>query len=301
MSKKTILITGATGFLGSHILKKLDEENKYNIVALKRSFSDLKRIRGTKFTNVSFYDVDVSSLEDIFSKSKIDLIIHTATEYGRQGSSISKVIESNLLFPIKIIELAILNNTRCFINTDSYFNKENFTYNYLFDYSMSKKSLIRWLENLSSKIQIVNIVLEHLYGEEDNDVKFVETMIQRIAIKMEKSVDLTHGHQRRDFIYISDAVDAYLKIVDYCFANDFRYKVFNVGTGIGVEIRDFVNLIKQLSDSPTVLNFGKILYRGDEIMESKADISELKNIRFVAVFSIKNGIKRIIDYYRQRS
>ena len=299
MKKKTILITGVTGFLGSHLLKRIDSKNDYVIIGLKRSFSDLRRIRDTKFNDVTFYDVDLCSLEDVFNRSKIDLIIHTATEYGRQNGSLCKILEANLLFPIKIIELAIQYNTNCFINTDSYFNKDNFTYNYLLDYSLSKKSLIIWLKTLSDKIQVANIVLEHLYGEGDSEQKFVEMMIQRIAIKKEKSVDLTHGHQRRDFIYIADVVDAYLKIVEHCFTNTFRYKVFNVGTGVPTEIRYFVEQIKQISKSPTVLDFGKIPYRCDEIMESKADTSEFQNIRFAASISVEKGIQNILQFYRE--
>lgn len=301
LSRKTILITGVTGFLGSHLIKALDKKNEYHIIGLKRSFSDTRRLDNTKLKNAVLYNIDIFSLEELFNQNKIDLIIHTATEYGRHNGSISKVIDTNLLFPIKILELAIAQNTKCFINTDSYFNKENFTYNYLLDYALSKKSLLRWLDNLSRKIQVVNLVLEHLYGEDDNKDKFIESMITQIAINKVSSVDLTHGHQRRDYIYIADAIDAYLKIIDFTFKDNSRYTTFNVGTGITHEIRYFVTQIKKLSNSPTTLNFGAISYRCDEIMESKADISELQNICFSPKFSIEQGIISIFNYYKVSS
>lgn len=297
MNRKTILLTGPTGFLGSHLLKKLDSEDKYTIVAVKRSFSDLKRVRSVKFSNVLFYDIDKIALEDIFNDNKIDLVIHTATEYGRKDGSVHKILEANLLFPIKIIELAISCSTECFINTDSYFNKDHFSYSYLLDYSLSKKSLLPWLKSFSGKLKVVNVVLEHMYGEDDSYGKFVENMIRDIAVTQVDSVDLTYGNQKRDFIYVADVVDAYIKIIDYSLSNKFSFKTVNVGTGVSHEIKYFVEKIKQISNSHTRLNFGAIPYRSDEIMDSKADIQELENLGWRANFTIESGLQRIIKYY----
>ena len=64
-------------------------------------------------------------------------------------------------------------------------------------------------------------------------------------------------------------------------------------------INNFVEQIKQISKSPTVLDFGKIPYRCDEIMESKADTSEFQNIRFAASISVEKGIQNILQFYRE--
>ena len=82
------------------------------------------------------------------------------------------------MYPINLLEMAVKNNVGVFINTDSYFNKENLSYNYLLNYSLSKKSLNLWLKHFSKKIKIINMVLEHIYGEYDNDNKFIEKIIK---------------------------------------------------------------------------------------------------------------------------
>jgi nucleoside-diphosphate-sugar epimerase len=299
MDKVTLLLTGGTGFLGSHLLKALSAYTDFKIICLKRSFSDIKRISKINNSNIVYYNIDQVTIDKVFEENKIDIVVHVATDYGRNHDSIYQVLETNLLFPIKIIELAIQKGVKCFINTDSYFNKENFSYNYLLNYSLSKKSFLSWLNKLSSKIQIVNMVLEHLYGEYDNSTKFIENLIQKVAIQKVDKMDLTYGHQRRDFIYISDVVDAYLAIINYSLKHSFQYEVFEIGSGISNEIRYFSEMVKRISGSETLLNYGVIPYRSDEIMESKADTKKISDLDWSPKVNIEEGIRRIISVYQE--
>ncbi|MGC8729298.1 MAG: NAD-dependent epimerase/dehydratase family protein, partial [Elusimicrobiales bacterium] len=73
--KKTILLTGATVFLGSHILKRF--YGKYEIIILKRSFSNTWRI-SNYLNKVKYYDIDKTDLSIPFKENKIDYVIHTA-------------------------------------------------------------------------------------------------------------------------------------------------------------------------------------------------------------------------------
>ena len=300
--RNTVLLTGATGFFGSHLLKNLLKCTNNNIVVLKRSFSKTHRIESElSSSRIVSYDIDKVSLEHI-QWNDIFAVIHCATEYGRVGVPSSKILESNLIFPVNIAELAIKNGVNTFINTDSYFNKEGLSYQYLLDYSLSKKSLNLWLKYFSQKIKVVNMILEHIYGEDDNPDKFVEKMIQDIAIKPKPEINLSGGDQKRDFIYIKDVCDAYVGALNYSQKNNFRYKSFQIGTGKAISLKDFVSFIKQISNNnETKLNFGALPYRADEIMFSVADTCELYNIVNVDKFcSFKEGIKNVICYYRNK-
>ena len=194
-----------------------------------------------------------------------------------------------------LLDYAVKYNVFGFINTDSYFNKENNSYSYLLDYSLSKKSLLLWLKHFSKKIKVVNMVLEHIYGENDNKEKFVYQMLDKIALQKVKSVDLTEGSQKRDFIYTADVVEAYIKIIDYMKKHSFKFKTFEVGSGKAVKLRDFVTEIKRLSNSPTKLNFGAIPYREDEMMYSCADIEDLIDIGWSPKYSVSEALLRIIN------
>ncbi len=297
---KNIMLTGATGFLGSHLLKGILNKTGCNIIILKRSFSNTDRIAELfEVPRIKSYDIDKVSLELVFEENKIDTIIHCATNYGRMENSCYGVLESNLMFPIKLLDLSVKYGVKIFINTDSYFNKENMSYSYLLNYALSKKSLLLWLKYFSKNIKVVNMVLEHIYGEDDREDKFVSQMLNKIAVKQVDSIDLTYGDQKRDFIYVDDVVDNYIKIFEFAGKHSFRYRTFDIGTGAAVSIKDFVKEIKEISNSTTVLNFGALPYREDEIMCSCADIVELQDIGGGAKYTFKQGLRKTIERLKQ--
>lgn len=292
-----IVLTGATGFLGSNLLGKLLADG-YEVAAIVRTNSSLARIeKWTSHQNIRLYNIEGINPRIIFEENKINVIVHTATEYGRGGGAISKILESNLILPIRLIELGIEHDTTCFINTDSYFNKDGSTYSSLLNYSLSKKSLLVWLKQLSNKIRIVNVTLEHMYGPGDSRSKFVENLVQEIAVERMSRVHLTHGHQKRDFVYVDEVADAFMKLIEYGLTHEFTFKNFEVGTGESVQVRDFAQSIKNLSHSPSILGFGDVPYRSDEIMDSKADISALAELGWVSGIGMREGLARILHSY----
>ena len=292
-----VILTGATGFLGSNLLGKLLVDG-YKVAAIVRTNSSHARIENwTNHPNIRLYDIQQINPRVIFEKNKIEAIVHTAAEYGRAGGSVSNILEPNLILPVRLIELGIEYGTACFINTDSYFNKGGSTYSNLLNYSLSKKSLLVWLKQLSNQIRIVNVTLEHMYGPGDSRSKFVENLIQEISVERISRVHLTHGHQKRDFVYVDEVVDAFIKLIEYGQTHEFTFKSFEVGTKDSVQVRDFAQSIKDLSRSPSILGFGDIPYRSDEIMDSKADISALAELGWVSRIGIREGLSLILRSY----
>lgn len=292
-----ILLTGATGFLGSRLLSSLLSHD-HEVVAVKRSSSSTSRITASlDCERLRLFDVDRDDPARLFAAYPIDTIIHAATEYGRANTPLYGILEANLVLPLRLAELGIRNGVTCFINTDSYFNKNNSSYSNLLNYSLSKKSLLTWLQKLSGELKIINVVLEHIYGPGDSESKFVEGLIRQVAVNRVLTVSMTHGHQRRDFVYLDDVVAAYLKLVDHGRLHEFRFKTYEVGTGTGTQVRDFATTVKRLSASASVLGFGDIPYRADEIMTSIADISALRELGWAPTVSVEEGIRRILREY----
>ncbi len=293
---ETILLTGATGFLGSHLLEGLLKEN-YNVVIIKRTFSNTWRI-SHQLHKVKSHDIDVVPLESVFKENQIDVVMHAATQYGKTGNDTAAIIESNILLPVKLIELSVVHGASCFINTDSFFNSSTLKYKYLGEYSLSKKHLLEWLTLFSDKIQVINLKLEHLYGPKDSDTKFITWFIKE-CIKNGPELKLTKGEQKRDFIYISDAVNAFLLTLKKRKMISAFYE-FELGTGDDISIRDFTVMAKKAvsrvsgTESGIYLNFGATPYREGEFMESKADNSALTQLGWTCKVSLEEGLEKTI-------
>src|SRR5512139_3267196 len=103
-TRQSVLLSGATGFLGSYLLRAL-VENGYSVVAVKRSTSNTWRI-ADHLDRIDVLDADRSPLSEAFERRRIDIVIHAATCYGRKGESVCQVVESNLLLPLELLELA---------------------------------------------------------------------------------------------------------------------------------------------------------------------------------------------------
>lgn len=282
MMKKTILMSGATGFLGSNILKALLNRN-YNLIILKRSFSDVWRIKDI-IEKVKYFNLDEIPIEEMFQNVDVDIILHCATNYGRGEKDLFNIIEANLLMPLRLLEIGKKNGVKCFINTDTILDKR---VNY---YSLSKSQFKSWLDMNSDNLICINVPLEHFYGPFDDKTKFVSFVIDKILSDAE-AIDFTKGEQKRDFIYIDDVVDAFGKMIDNAFNLRDGFYNYEIGTDKPVEIRQLVNMIKKISgNSKTKLNFGAIPYRKNEIMLSKVNITEITKLGWEPRYSLKEGL-----------
>jgi nucleoside-diphosphate-sugar epimerase len=287
---KTILLTGGTGFLGSHLAKRLVYEG-FDVIIIKRSTSKLSPLESI-INQVRFYDIDWIDIEKIFQENVIDLIIHCATNYGRFAVPPTDIIQANLFLPLKILQIAENYPVKTFINTDTILDKR------VSYYSLSKKHFLDWLYLFSRKMVCISVALEHFYGPFDDRSKFVSKIILDLLHEVD-FIDLTLGEQKRDFIYIDDVVEAFMTLVNFSFDvpnNLYRYEI---GTGKNIEIREFVQTVKTMTGNKvTRLNFGMLPYRENEIMESHVDISMLSRLGWQPQISLVEGLKYTIDQER---
>ncbi len=291
---QTILVTGATGFLGSHLVKGLLKQG-HKVIIMKRSFSNTWRLQEILPLLIS-YDLDTIDFTQPFQDiPSIDAIIHTATCYGRNKENISYLAQTNTLFPLQLLERAIKYNIPTFINTDTVLDK------FLNPYALSKKHLREWGQYFANleKIRFVNIKLEHMYGEDDDDSKFTSYVINS-CLNNVKKLELTAGEQKRDFIYIEDVVSAYLILLDQAHQQSGYFQDYELGSGEAVSIRELVEMIHKMTQSRTKLNFGVIPYRPQEVMHSQADISQLTSLGWQLQSTLEQGLLSTINAYLNR-
>lgn len=287
-----ILITGATGFLGSNLVKRLIGKD-HQIVALKRSFSNNFRLEGY-IKHIKFYDIDIIDVEQVFEENVFNLVIHCATDYGRREALPLKIIEANLILPLRLFQYAVYHGIDAFINTDTILDKR------VNSYSLSKKQFLDWLSIYSDNLKVFNIAIEHFYGPVDNKTKFISKLIDDLLRGVE-SVDLTMGEQKRDFIFIDDVIEGFLLIIDNIDKFGKGMHFFEIGSGESVSIKEVALLIKKLCNNErTYLDFGAVPYRENEIMESKVNIELLKELGWMPKVKLEDGLRATIDLERNR-
>lgn len=284
-----ILLSGATGFLGSHLLKALLEKG-YRVIVLKRSSSNIWRINEL-IEKVISYDVDKQTVEYVFEKHRIDIVIHTSCDYGRHHNSLRDIVESNVVFGLQVLEASLKYKVATFFNTDTLLKKN------LNSYSLSKAQFVEWLRQSAKDIQVINLRIEHMYGENDDISKFVPWILSQLQAKTPE-IALTSGAQQRDFIYVDDVVRAYLLLLER--APDLPgFSDFDVGTGRSITIRGFVEKLLSAYESTygkssAKLSFGAIPYRDGEVMKVEVDNQPLLRLGWHAEIDIDTGIQKVV-------
>lgn len=282
-----ILLTGQTGFIGQHLLQALLLKD-HQLSVIKRSKSTYE----TPSTE-TFRTYDRGELLYLIHLP-IDLIIHCATEYNDKDQ-LHNILDCNLNLPLELMQVAAKHNIP-FINTDSFYSKASAPLLLTRAYLLSKKQCFDWgmYFKKTRALTFINLRLEHVYGPKDNPKKWLPTLIQDCLDN--KTINLTPGKQRRDFIYIDDVINAYLAILPHLVSEHYE-----VGTTKTYSIEEMVLLVKALTQSSSAIKTGAIPYTPHELMHSKANIDTLKQLGWMPSVTLKDGLPQTIQSMRDTS
>jgi nucleoside-diphosphate-sugar epimerase len=199
-----------------------------------------------------------------------------------------KMLDANLVLPFQLLDFAIKNDVELFVNTDSALERLTSIY------SLTKKQFLDWLKFRSKEIKVVNMQIEHFYGPGAGNTNFISLMIENL-LKNEPKIDLTQGEQKRDFLYFEDVVDAYEQVINLYDKFEQNYSHFEIGSGKNISIKELMILLKELTKSKTILNFGAIPYRENEMMESECNLKSIYELGWKNKHTLKQGIEKTIE------
>lgn len=278
-----ILITGATGFLGNHLINELLKNNKVEIIATSRSIEKAK----TKpwFSKVRYIHYDLNNLENLnlyeyFDKP--DKLIHLAWE-GLPNYNDIIHIEKNLFNSYRFIKNLILNDLKdiTVIGTCLEYGMENGSLeeslqtNPSNSYAIAKDSLRKFLEELHKNFYFRNkwVRLFYMYGEGQSDQSLLSQLHKAIE-KGDREFNMSKGEQLRDYLSIKDVVS---KIILLSLHNE-SIGIVNCCSGTPISIR---NLVEQYIEKKKVsirLNLGYYQYPDYEAMAFWGNDSKFKRI-----------------------
>jgi nucleoside-diphosphate-sugar epimerase len=233
-----------------------------------------------------------TELPELVERTDSDVVINAAVSYGR-NEVMSAVVETNTLLPVQLAESLTKKPDALFMHTDTFFAKAPPSYEYLAAYRETKRSAVTLLRMLDSKLKIVNMRLEHLYGPYDEPQKFIPHMVQAIVAGI-SPVALTSGTQRRDLIHVRDAARACRCIIEGISSLSSGFTTLEVGSGESRTIRSIVEQIKALSGSASELRFGAVPDRIGEIPMSVANLTQLSALGWAPKEELSSGLQELI-------
>lgn len=262
-----IILVGATGYLGSKLLKNLLEDKKNSVLSLVRNPNNIKNY-------ILINDQKLYKKINIFNP---DILIYTSCVYDNGINNYMDILKSNFIFPLELMNNIKL---KTFIYIGTSMNK------YTNQYSLSKNQFAEYGKyySLHNNINFINILLETFYGKDEPQNRFLSTITNKL--KSNEEVNLTEGTQIRDFIYIEDVINGIDIIVK---SNLKGYHDIPLGSGEGISIRELVEYLKTILNSKSNLNFGAIPLRKNE-HSGFANMTKMKELGF----EIKQGIKESI-------
>lgn len=301
---KYILVTGGTGFVGSHLIEKLLNLNK-KVIILKRSFSNTWRIdEFLDNENLIIKDVDKENVNGIFSQFDVEGVFHLATFYQRNHDSeaVQKMIKTNITFPTELLENSINNNVSFFINTGTcheyklgnspmFENSQIKPFNLYASTKIAFESILKFY-SYKFNLNCSTLKLFTPYGPKDNENKITPYLIINSIKK--NNILIKSPNKKLDFIFVKDVIDSYIATMNsICKLKE--YNSFNIGTGIGTNIKDVLRIIED--------NLGKntdVSYENDEDDEVWCSNEKIKSIlNWEPKTKLDEGIKLTIDYYKQ--
>ncbi|MBQ3603298.1 MAG: NAD-dependent epimerase [Clostridia bacterium] len=317
-----IILTGAAGFIGSHLATRLlkagcevigiDNLNDYYEVSLK----NYRLEKLNKYNNFEFILCDISdkdTVNKIFAEYKADYVINLAAQAGVRYSieNPQVYIDSNVIGFFNILEacrnnpvkhLIYASSSSVYGNSDKIpFSVEDRVDNPISLYAATKKTneLMAYTYSHLFGIPATGLRFFTVYGPAGRPdmayFSFTKKILSGEPIKL-----FNYGELERDFTYIDDIVEGIMNIIPSAPQenNGARAKVYNIGNNKPVALKEFVSALEDAIGEKAKIEY--LPMQPGDVYRTFADVSELeKDFGFKPQTDIRTGLKKFAEWYKE--
>jgi len=301
-----ILLTGATGFLGSHIAENLISHN-FELILTKREHSSFKNCQSFQ-NEVTWIDTDSALWIDKIIELKPEIIIHAA---WNGVSSVNREDWENQLtnidFMYQLLKIAERSNVKKFISLGSQAEYGQFEGKITEEYPLNPTSSYGAIKLAVSELQKA-ICTENkinwywlrvfsVFGEREHEKWLIPSVINKMLTECTE-MDFTLGEQEYAYLYVTDFADSITNVV----LQDAPSGIYNVSSDNPIHLKELLMLIRDKVNPVFKLKFGALPYRSNQSMRIEGDSSKF-NKAFGQIntsdFTIK--LERVINLYRNNT
>lgn len=328
-----ILVTGAAGFIGFHVARRLlDRGDQVAALDNLSSYYDIqiKRDRLSQLTDSSAFEfrqvdlIDAGAVDELFDSFRPERVVHLAAQAGVRYSleNPRSYIDSNLVGFLNILENCRHKNVQHLVfassssvyggNTQMPFSVHQNVDHPLSLYAATKKSNELMAHSYS-----------HLFGLPTTGLRFftvygpwgrpdMAMFLFARAILAGKPIDVfNHGRMQRDFTYIDDIVEGIIRTLDHTATPNSNwssdrpdpatsrapYRIYNIGNNNPVELLYLIETLERELGRPAIRNL--LPMQPGDVPATYADVEDLvRDVGFKPSTSIEEGVRRFAAWYR---